>query len=223
MSQILITILTTLTTGTKMATKKIHLNFLSNTYWEISEPVFFSKTFNLSFICMGNKFSADCETLHKDLYPSRLEQINYFASFLNNPHCQSLSESDYSILRDPKFELFLRSINGFVISVEAIPGGFGFYFYPHPISFNPGRETTIGRVKFVGTSFRVAENRLLISYRDCQTFEAKRISINISERELIALKRLICFSVLSYMRNNKKFVWNFELPSEVKSNLPFFD
>lgn len=206
-----------------MSVQKIYLNYLKNTYWEISEPVFFSKTFNINFICMGNKSSADCESPHKDLFPSRLEQINFFASFLNNPYCQTLSESDYSILKDQKFELFFRSINGFIISVEAIPGGFGFYFYPHPISFNPGRETSVGRIKFVGTSFRVAENKLLISYRDCETFVTKRIAINISERELLSLKRVICFSVLSYMRNKKKFAWYFELPSEVKNILPFFD
>ena len=82
---------------------------------------------------MGNKFSADCEALHKDLYPSRYEQISFFASFLNDRYSQTLSESDIDIIRHPKFELFFRSINNFVISTEAIPGGFGFYFYPHPI------------------------------------------------------------------------------------------
>lgn len=90
-----------------MATKRIYLNFFNNSYWEISEPVFFSKTFNLNFICMGNKFSADCETLHKDLYPNFYEQISFFASFLNDRYSQTLSESDIDIIRHPKFELLL--------------------------------------------------------------------------------------------------------------------
>lgn len=206
-----------------MATKRIYLNFLNNSYWEISEPVFFSKTFNLNFICMGNKFSADCETLHKDLYPNRYEQISFFASFLNDRYSQTLSESDIDIIRHPKFELFFRSINNFVISTEAISGGFGFYFYPHPISFNIPQETPVGKIKFVGTSFRIAEKKIIVSYRDWETLTTIRNSIALSEREEIALKRVICVSILRYMRKNKKFVWYFELASEIKSKLPYFD
>lgn len=206
-----------------MATKKIYLNFLNNSYWEISEPVFFSKTFNLNFICMGNKFSADCEALHKDLYPSRYEQISFFASFLNDRYSQTLSESDIDIIRHSKFELFFRSINNFIISTEAIPGGFGFYFYPHPIFFNIPQETSIGKIKFVGTSFRIAEKKIIVSYRDWETLTTIRNSIALSEREEIALKRVICVSVLRYMQKNKKFVWHFELASEIKAKLPYFD
>lgn len=206
-----------------MASEKIYLNFIPNTYWEIAAPVFFSKTFSFNFICMGNKFVGDSETPHKDLYPSRLEQIKYFASFLNDRYIQALSDSDYSILKSPKFELFLRSINGFLISVEAIPGGFGFHFYPAPISFNPCRDTSIGKVKFVGTSFRVAESKILISYRDYDTMETHRRTITLSERELIALKRAVCFSILSYMKKNKRFAWNFELAPEIEEKLPYFE
>lgn len=206
-----------------MASEKIHLNFLPNSYWEISAPVFFSKTFNCNFVCMGNKFVADSESLHKDLYPSRYDHIKYLAAFLNDPTIQSLSDSDYTLLKSQKFELFLRSIDGFLISVEYIPGGYGFHFYPAPISFNVPKNTSVGRVKFVGTSFRVAEKKLLVSYRDCETMETKRLSFPISEREMLTFKRVVCASILSYMRTKKHFGWNFYLSPEIKSKTPFFD
>ena len=206
-----------------MATEKIFLNFIPNSYWEISEPVFFSKNCTCNFVCMGNKWVGDCETISKDLYPSRHDHIKFLATFLNDPHNQSVLDFDIERIKNPKFELFLRSIDGFLISVEYIPGGYGFHFYPAPITFNIAKNNSVGRIKFIGSSFRVAEKKLLVSYRNPETLERKSVSIDLSLTELNALKKVICYSVLTYMKEKQHFGWSFYLSDFIKKKLSYFE
>lgn len=206
-----------------MASERIYLNTLENTYWEISSPMFFAKTFSLNFVCMGNKWVGDCQTLHKDLYTSRYEQVKFLAAFLNDRYNFTMPDSDLSNIDIFRFELFFRSIHGFLISVEAIPGGFGFYFYPAPTSFNTPKITPSGKIKFVGTSFRIAERRILVNYRDWETMETKTQKIDLTNLEMNIIKRVICTSILSYMRTHNHFGWSFELSSNIRKQLLYFE
>ncbi|MEZ3518687.1 MAG: hypothetical protein K1V75_01940 [Muribaculaceae bacterium] len=206
-----------------MASEKIYIDSLNNTFWEISSPSFVTNKFTLEFTCMGNKWVGDFERLHKDLYPSRYEQTKFIAIFLNDRYNLYIYDSDIITLNHSKFELFFRAIDNFIFSVEAIPGGFGFQFYPHPISFNIPKRTSIGKVRFLGCDFRIAEKTIIIRYIDWETEEKKSFKINLSAPELNSLKRIICSSILYYMRNKKRFGWSFEFSPEIKKSFPFFE